>query len=316
MPVQKSDILAAFERIRPFIRKTPVLELPKGAFGLSNPLSIKLEHTQASGSFKARGAFNSALSQDAIPEAGITAASGGNHGAAVACAAAELGIKAQIFVPEISNPTKIAKIKSYGADVHVSGANYADAALLCQKHIETTGALNIHPFDTAQTIAGQGTVAAEWLEQTEGFDTVLIAVGGGGLLSGIATYLEGGPKVIAVEPIGSCSFHAAMEAGEPVQVELNSVAANSLGASKCGALTYETAKNLIAQSLLVEDAAILKAQAMLWQALQLAVEPAAATGLAALISGVYQPEKGERVGILLCGGNVELQQVEEACRTL
>ncbi|SDR31065.1 threonine/serine dehydratase [Pseudovibrio sp. Tun.PSC04-5.I4] len=309
MQISKQDIEIAHKRIQKYIRKTPSIISGNETFGLRGSISLKLEHLQHSGSFKARGAFNSLLNCT-VPEAGIAAASGGNHGAAVACAAHALGKKAKIFVPEISNPAKIDKIRSFGADVHVEGAAYADAAALCAEYRKQSGAIDIHPFDAIDTINGQGTVAREWAEQCPDLDTILVAVGGGGLAAGVASYYADSPtKIIAVEPYGSCSMHAALEAGEPVDVELNSIAANALGAKRCGAYPFAIAQKHIANSILVTDDSILAAQRRLWREMQLVVEPGGAAALAALISGVYKPKDGERVGILLCGGNAELLQV-------
>lgn len=309
MQISKQAIEVAHKRIQKYIRKTPSIVSGNGTFGLKYSISLKLEHLQHSGSFKARGAFNSLLN-NSIPEAGIAAASGGNHGAAVACAAHALGKKAKIFVPEISNPAKIDKIRSFGADVHVEGSAYADAAALCTEYQKQTGAIDIHPFDAIDTINGQGTLALEWAEQSPDLDTILVAVGGGGLAAGVASYYANSPtKVIAIEPFGSCSMNAALKAGEPVDVELDSIAANALGAKRCGTFPFEVARNHIAQSILVEDDAILAAQRRLWREMQLVVEPGGATALAALISGAYKPEEGERIGVLLCGGNAELIQV-------
>ncbi|MDD7911724.1 threonine/serine dehydratase [Pseudovibrio exalbescens] len=309
--INKEEITKAYQRIAPFIRRTPVVESGAGTFGLPFSINMKLEQVQHSGSFKARGAFNSLL-QMKVPEGGVAAASGGNHGAAVACAASALGHKAKIFVPEISNPAKIKKIRHYGAEVHVEGAAYADAAALCARHQEETGAIDIHAYDAPGTINGQGTVALEWAAQAPDLDTVLVAVGGGGLIGGMSCYYQNGIDVIAVEPGGACSLHAALAANEPVDVEVNSVAANSLGAKRCGTHTFALAKEYVSQSVLVNDADILDAQARLWTQMQLAVEPGAATALAALISGAYQPKQGERVGVLVCGGNADLGQLEQA----
>ncbi|KZL20656.1 Phenylserine dehydratase [Pseudovibrio axinellae] len=309
MYISKQEIENAHQRIQKYIRKTPSIISGFGTFGLKRSISLKLEHLQHSGSFKARGAFNSLLNCT-VPKAGVAAASGGNHGAAVACAAHALGIKAKIFVPEISNPAKIDKIRSFGADVHIEGAAYADAAAICTKFQQQTGAIDIHPYDAVNTINGQGTVALEWAEQNPDMDTILVAVGGGGLAAGVASFYAGtSTRVIAIEPYGSCSMHAALKAGRPVDVELNSVAANALGAKCCGTRPFEIASKHIAKSVLVEDEAILAAQRRLWREMQLVVEPGGATALAALISGAYKPEDGERIGVLLCGGNAELIQV-------
>jgi threonine dehydratase len=302
------DIAAAAARIAGHVRRTPVIDSGVGTFGLDLSVSLKLEHLQHSGSFKARGAFNTLLSAQ-VPDAGVAAASGGNHGAAVAYAARALGHPADIFVPETSSPAKIARIRSYGARLHVGGERYADAAEACARHRARTGAMDIHAYDAPATIAGQGTTALEWLEQEPGLDTVLIAVGGGGLISGCALWLSERVRVVAVEPEGSCALHAALAAGAPVDVGVESLAADSLGAKRCGDLVHAICATRVAESLLVPDAAIREAQARLWRELQLVVEPGGATALAALVSGAYRPAPGERVGVLVCGGNVALNTI-------
>jgi len=309
MTVTRTDIEAAAARIAGHVRRTPVIESGAGSFGLDRSLSLKLELLQHSGSFKARGAFNTLLSQP-VPAAGVAAASGGNHGAAVAHAARALGHAADIFVPETSSPTKIARIRASGAHLHVGGARYADAADACARHRAATGAMDIHAYDAPATIAGQGTVALEWQEQAPDLDTVLIAVGGGGLVSGCAVWLHEAVRVIAVEPEGACALHAALSSGRPVDVPVESLAADSLGAKRCGDLVYELAASRVAQSLVVSDEAIRDAQTRLWADVRIAAEPGGAAALAALTSGVYRPARDERVGVLVCGGNVALETIE------
>nr|WP_198411780.1 threonine/serine dehydratase [Microvirga flavescens] len=307
--VSRADIEAAHARIAPHIRRTPVWTLP-GAFGHEGPVSLKLEYLQHSGSFKARGAFNNILSST-VPEAGVAAASGGNHGAAVAYAARRLGVKARIFVPEISSPAKIAVIRSHGAEVVIGGARYADAQEACDRYVAESGALRIHPFAAEATIAGQGTVALEWEEDGAPLDTVLVAVGGGGLISGVASYWAGRMKVVGVEPEGSRALHASLEAGRPVDVEVNSLAADSLGARNTGDLVYSICREAVNHVALVTDEAIRQTQALLWRDWRIASEPGGATALAALVSGAYKPQAGERVGVLLCGANVELAKLAQ-----
>jgi threonine dehydratase len=304
----RADIAAAHARIAPHIRRTPVWTLPS-AFGHEGPVSLKLEFLQHAGSFKSRGAFNTLLSQK-VPEAGVAAASGGNHGAAVAYAARQLGVKARIFVPEISSPAKIAVIRSHGAEVVIGGARYADAQDACDRYVAGTGALRVHPFGAESTIAGQGTVALEWEEDGAPLDTVLVAVGGGGLISGIAQWWQGRVKVVGVEPEGSRALHAALEAGGPVDVTVESVAADSLGARNTGDLVYALCRDAVDHVALVADEAIRDAQATLWRNWRIASEPGGAAALAALASGAYQPKPGERVGVLLCGANVELARLD------
>ncbi len=308
LPVTADAIRDAHARIRGHVRRTPLLQadddLAPGAF-----VTFKLELLQHSGSFKARGAFNNLLSRQA-PAAGVTAASGGNHGAAVALAAQRLGLPARIFVPEISSPVKIAAIRARGAEVVVGGARYADAQAACDRYAAETGALLVHPYDTAQTIAGAGTVALEWEEDQAALglpplDTVLVAVGGGGLVAGVAAWWAGRVKVVAVEPEGSCCLAAALEAGEPVDVPVESIAADSLGARRAGDLVFAIAKETVREAVRVPDAAIREAQLRLWNGWRIAAEPGGAAALAALLSGRYAPAPGERVGVLLCGANVD-----------
>ncbi len=302
MSVSREMIDTAAQRIAPYVRVTPLIELTRGALGGDWVPVFKLEYLQRAGSFKARGAFNNLLSR-AVGAAGVAAASGGNHGAAVACAAQVLGYHARIFVPEISSPAKVAAIRRFGADVVIGGARFDDAQAACDAFVADTGALKVHPFAAVETIAGQGTVAREW---TGALDTVLVAAGGGGLIAGMASWWAGYVKVVGVEPEGSCALHAALAAAGPVTVEVNSVAADSLGARNVGPLVYQVCSGRVDHVALVPDAAITAAQKMLWQDFRIAVEPGGATALAAVLSGAYVPLAGERVGILLCGANVDL----------
>ncbi len=310
LPVSPDDIRAAYARIRDHIRRTPVVNLPKGDFGHDGPVSLKLEFLQHAGSFKPRGAFNTLLSKD-VPAAGVAAASGGNHGAAVAYAAHSLGVPARVFVPEIASKPKVDAIRRHGAEVVIGGPRYADAAIACAEYMAETGALSIHAYDAPETIAGQGTVAIEWLEDQPDLDTVLVAAGGGGLVSGVSAFLHGRVKVVAVEPEGSCALHAALEAGGPVDVEVNSVAADSLGARNTGALVHEICRAAVDHVALVTDDAITQAQRRLWLDWRIATEPGGAAALAALTSGAYRPRPGERVGVLVCGANVDLRALDD-----
>ena len=296
------DIRAARARIAPHIRVTPVMAVD-GI--LSRTVTLKLEHLQHSGSFKVRGAFNSLLSQP-VPLAGVTAASGGNHGAAVALAASTLGHAARIFVPDIAAPAKIARIENYGASIVVGGARYADAAQASEAYAHQSGALSIHAYDSAPTIAGQGTLGAEWEEQSPGLDIILVAVGGGGLIAGLARWYAGRVKIIGVEPKGSRALDAALASGGPVDVDVESVAADSLGARRCGAMAFEIAQRYVDQIVLVEDKAIMAARSWLWDRLRLVVEPGGAAALAALLSKAYCPPAQARIGVLLCGANTDL----------
>jgi threonine dehydratase len=302
-PVMRDDVRAAHARIAPRVRRTPLLELAR-AFGHDGPISLKLELLQHAGSFKPRGAFNTLLGQT-IPGAGVAAASGGNHGVAVAYASRELGVRARVFVPQIAAPAKVAAIRAFGADVEIGGARYADAQVACDAWVARTGAVCVHPFDAPSTIAGQGTVALEWEEDGAPLDTVLVAVGGGGLVAGIATFWRGRVKVVGVEPEGSRALHAALEAGGPVDVPVESIAADSLGARNTGALVHAICRDAVDHVSLVADAAILHAQRTLWRDLRIAAEPGGAAAFAALLSGAYRARAGERVGVLICGGNVD-----------
>lgn len=297
--ITRADIDEAYRRIVPHIRQTPVFR----PFGNSGPV-LKLEFLQHSGSFKARGAFNSLLSNE-VPAAGVTAASGGNHGAAVALAAKRLGHRARIFVPEISSPAKIASIRASGAEIIIGGARYADAADACARYAAESGALSIHAYDSDFTIAGQGSVGLEWERQSPELDTVLVAVGGGGLISGIARWFEKRVKIVGVEPKGSRALHAALAAGKPVDVEVESVAADSLGARNCGQRVYDIAARYVDHVALVEDEAIGQAQRTLWEEMRIVSEPGGAAAFAALRAGVYVPGPTERVGVLLCGANTD-----------
>lgn len=297
--VGRADIKAAAERIAPFVRRTPLLRLDGPV-----PCELKLEQLQVTGSFKARGAFNTLLASR-VPEGGVAAASGGNHGAAVAFAARRLGHPAAIFVPSIASAAKLAVIRDQMADVTVDGARYADALANCEAHQAATGAISIHAYDAAETIAGQGTVAAEWEADTGGIDTVLVAVGGGGLIAGIAAWFEGRVKVVGVEPETACALHAALAAGHPVDVPVDGVAADSLGAKRTGARNLAIAQRHVDGVVRVPDQAIVDAMARLWKTARIVTEAGGAAAYAALLSGAYTRAPGERVGVLVCGANVD-----------
>ena len=308
-PVPHAMIEAAAQRIAGHARVTPVMRLGTGAFGSGADISLKLECLQHAGSFKTRGAFNNLLSLD-VPAAGVAAASGGNHGAAVAFAARSRSVKATIFVPEISPAAKIEAIRRFGAEVVIGGAQYDDAQATCDRFVAETRALKIHPFAAKETIAGQGTLGREWQEQEPDLDTVLVAVGGGGLISGIAAWFAGTKvKVVGVEPEGSRALQAALVAKGPVEVKVASVAADSLGARNVGPLVYNVCKDTVDHVALVPDAAITQAQVTLWRDFRLAVEPGGAAALGALLCGAYKPAPGERLGVLVCGANIDLTQL-------
>tara|TARA_R110002124_G_scaffold67414_4_gene183035 strand:+ start:720 stop:1643 length:924 start_codon:yes stop_codon:yes gene_type:complete len=292
----QSEIEDARRRIAGHARVTPVARLEPGGFDVA----VKLEQMQHTGSFKVRGAFNTLLSVD-VPSAGVVAASGGNHGAAVAFAARRLGHPAHIFVPDVAGAAKIGLIERAGATCHVIPGLYADALEAAQAHEAATGAMQIHAYDSVPTVAGQGTCFAEWEEQGLDADTVLIAVGGGGLVAGALAWFAGRRRIVAVEPEQSRALNAALAAGAPVDVEVSGVAANALGARRIGDICFDLARE--ADSVTVPDAAITEAQAMLWREARQWVEPAGACALAALVSGAYTPEPGERVAVLICGAN-------------
>lgn len=303
MSVNQHAIAETYERIKSHVRRTPVIDIDAVELGLaSGALTLKLELLQHAGSFKARGAFAN-LTGQAVPAAGVAAASGGNHGAAVAFAAQKLGHPAHVFVPTISSPAKIERIRSYGADLVVEGSRYAEALERCQAFIARTGALSVHAYDAPLTLLGQGTVGLELDDQARGLDTLLVAVGGGGLIGGIAAWYQGRVKVVGVEPETAPTLYAALAAGSPVDVSVSGLAADSLGASRIGGIAFGIAQEHVAQSVLVPDDAIRKAQLLLWDRLKIATEPGGAAVLAALLTGAYAPERGERVGVLICGGN-------------
>jgi len=294
------DIRAAMARVAPHVICTPVLRVTLPELGY--PVQVKLENIQTTGSFKVRGAFNTLLSGP-VPAAGVVAASGGNHGAAVGHAAHALGHAAQIFVPELAGPAKIALIPSTGAALSVVPGTYAEALAAAQAHEAATGAMQIHAYDAPLTVAGQGTLAMEWDAQGLDADTVLIAVGGGGLIAGAMACWQGARKVVAVEPELAPTLHHALRDGPDSVVQVGGIAANALGAVRIGRICHDLARAQGVQAVLVSDAAIAQAQRLLWDRLRQWVEPAGATALAALISGAYVPAEGERVAVLVCGAN-------------
>ncbi|WP_207484200.1 threonine/serine dehydratase [Arenibaculum pallidiluteum] len=301
--VERAEIAEVERMIRPHIRRTPVIEVdPRDLGATAGSLHLKLEFLQHSGSFKARGAFASLLTNPA-PPSGVAAASGGNHGAAVAFAAMTLGVSARIFVPSIASPAKLAQIRSYGAELVVGGERYADALAASEEWVERSAAAAIHAFDQPGTLLGQGTVGLELEDQAPDIDTLLVAVGGGGLIGGIAAWYAGRIRVVGVEPRTAPTLTRALEAGEPVDAEAGGIAADSLAPRRVGRLVFPIARRLVAGTVLVEDAAIAEAQKALWRSLRVVVEPGGAAALAALASGAYRPGPGERVAVLLCGAN-------------
>ena len=301
----REQIARTYERIRPHIRRTPVIEVDVADFGLaSRSVVFKLEFLQHAGSFKTRGAFTSLLTRP-VPPAGVVAASGGNHGVAVAFAANRLGIPATIFVPSVAAATKQERIRSLNAKLVLAGERYADALEASRRFVAESGAMEIHAYDQVETLLGQGTLGLELEEQAPSLDTLLIAVGGGGLMGGVAAWSRGKTRLIAVEPYASPTLHRAFEAGEPVDAEAGGIAADSLAPRRVGQLMFSLAQKFVDRVVLVEDEAIRRAQLELWRALRIASEPGGAAAMAALLSGAYQPADGERVGVVLCGGNTD-----------
>jgi threonine dehydratase len=301
--IDRGSIAPTEGLIRPHIRRTPVIEVDAADFGLAAArLTFKVELLQHAGSFKTRGAFANFLTRE-IPQAGVVAASGGNHGAAVAYASMKLGIPAKIFVPAISSPAKVRRIRNYRAELGITGDRYADALAASEVWAEKSGALSIHAFDQCETLLGQGTIGLEMEEQSPDLDTLLVAVGGGGLIAGIAAWFGGKVKVVGVEPEASPTLTMALDAGEPVDAPAGGIAADSLAPRRVGTLVYPIAKQHVDHVVLVPDDAIRRAQMALWEALRVVAEPGGAAAFAGLISRRYEPRPGEHVGILLSGGN-------------
>ena len=305
--IDRTTITAAALRIAGDVRRTPLLKLPGAALGIDvAELWLKLEQLQIGGSFKARGMFNRMRSLP-IPAAGVIVASGGNAGIAVAAAARSLGVRCEVFVPELAPAAKRRALVELGASVVVGGAVYADALAACQQRQLESGALTMHAYDQPEVVAGAGTLAAEIEEQGGGVpQRVLVSVGGGGLIGGIAAWFDNRVRVDALEPHGAPTLQAARAAGMPVDVAVSGLAADALGARRIGSIAWPICERAVAAAHLVSDAAIVAAQRLLWRELRLAVEPAAALGLAALASGVVRVEPHERVALVLCGANFDL----------
>jgi threonine dehydratase len=308
--MNRPDIQSAAARFRSdprgFIRRTPLWQLPGSAFGLDcAEIWLKLEHLQASGSFKARGMYNRLLAHR-IPAAGVIVASGGNAGIATAAAARALGVQCEVFVPTVSSPAKQQKLRELGANVVVTGAVYAEALEACLARQQQTGALLTHAYDQPEVVAGAGTIAMEIEEQGGRVpDAVLVSVGGGGLIAGVAAWFEQRSRVSALEPELAPTLYRARAAGEPQDVAVSGIAADSLGARRIGAIAWEIAAQHVADALLLPDDAIRAAQLALWKEFKIAVEPAAALGLAALQTRAYVPRKGETVALIVCGANLD-----------
>lgn len=306
--ITKTEIQAAGQRIAPHVRRTPVMAMEEHAFGIDAQIYLKLESLQHTGSFKPRGAFNCILSSS-VPAAGVIAASGGNHGAAVAYAAQKLGLAAEIFVPTISSPNKVERLRQYGAKVNVIGNAYAEALAASQERASVTGALSIHAYDDARVLAGQGTLGMELEEQIGSVDAILIAVGGGGLIGGVAAWYQSRVRIIGVEPELAPSLYNSLEAKEPVDVQTGGIAADSLGARRVGEMMFPIAQKHVERVVLVADHQIREAQKRLWHKLRMVAEPGGAAALAALLSSRFKPAVGERVAVVLCGGNAELSSL-------
>jgi threonine dehydratase len=321
--ITRDDIRSTYETIRPYIRRTPVVQLDLSELdpdGNALPAAtLKLEYLQCAGSFKARGAFANLLLRD-VPPAGVVAASGGNHGVAVAYAASRVGsggkqsgVPARIFVPTVSAPAKIERIRSLGAELVVTGDRYADALAAAQAWAESSGAMSVHAFDQLQTLLGQGTLALELAEQaaqagTE-LDTVLVPVGGGGLIGGIASWFAGDVRVIGVEPDGAPTLTRARAEGRPADAPCEGVAADALAPRRVGELVFPITQAYVEDVVLVDDASILAAQRALWEAARITAEPAASVGIAALLTGAYKAAPGERVAVVISGANMAPAQL-------
>jgi threonine dehydratase len=306
-PVRRPEILAAAERVAGRVRRTPTIRVAAGDLGLGFPVTLKLELLQHAGSFKPRGAFNRVLAEAerAGWPAALVAASGGNHGAAVAFAGRALGLPVEVFVPEMTSPLKRERIEGFGATLVVSGAIYDDAQAGADARAAETGAMLVHPYDHADVVAGQGTMARELEEQEPDATTVLVAVGGGGLIAGTASWYRDRVKVVSVEPQRIPAMHEAIAAGSPVEVEVSGLAADSLGAKRIGWVPWACASPFVRNAVLVSDEAIREAQRALWSALRLVAEPGGAAALAALRSGAYVPQPDERVVVVVCGSNTD-----------
>jgi threonine dehydratase len=304
LDVTRFDVESASDLLGTWVRHTPVAELERGAFGVPGRLVLKLELLQHTGSFKPRGAFNRMLTAD-IDETGVLAASGGNFGLAVAYAAHRLGHPAEIFVPSTSPPMKIERIRSHGATVHVVDGFYAEAFAACEERAFDTGAAFLHPYDQPAVVAGQGTLAQELGDQEPTLDTVIVAVGGGGLIGGIAAWFASDVRVIGVEPERCPTLTAALAAGKPVDVEVGGVAADALGAGRAGMIGLAIAQRYVERVILVTDDDVTRARRLLWDDCRVAAEPGAAAPLAALLAGGYVPQPDERVALVVCGGNAD-----------
>ena len=301
--LSRSAIEATAQRIAPYVRRTPLLQVNGADFGLAGvQLVFKLEYLQHAGSFKPRGAFNHLLTR-AVPRNGVVAASGGNHGAAVAYAAGQLKVPATIFVPKVASPAKIEQIRADGATLKIVGERYADALAASEAFVQLSGALPIHAYDQIETLQGQATVGLEFEQEAPPLDALLVAVGGGGLIGGVAAWLQGRVRVIGVEPELAPTLTHALQAGEPVDAPAGGVAADSLAPRRIGTLPFAIARQHVDRTVLVSDDAIRDAQRALWRVLRIVAEPGGAAALAALLCGAVRTRAGQRIGVLLCGAN-------------
>jgi threonine dehydratase len=301
----KTQIQETERIIRPYIRRTPILEVDGADFGLDSiKIVLKLELFQHSGSFKARGAFTNILTRQ-VPAAGVVAASGGNHGAAVAFAAMTLRKPATIFVPTVAATTKLDRIRSYGAELVITGERYAESLEASEAWTAKSGALPIHAYEGTETLAGQGTLGLELEEQDPKLDSLLVAVGGGGLIGGVAAWYEDRVKMIAVEPFACPTLERALRAGRPVDAPSGGIAADSLAPRQVGQQMFPIAQKHVREVVLVTDEEIVDAQKKLWESVRVIAEPGGAAAFAALLSGRYKTQPGERVGVIVCGGNTD-----------
>jgi threonine dehydratase len=306
----RENIEATHRIIESHIRRTPVVEVDGADFGLPGVVLVfKLEFLQHAGSFKARGAFTNMLTRD-VPAAGVVAASGGNHGAATAFAAMRSGRHATIFVPSVASPAKIAQIREYGADLRVGGDRYADALAASEAFVRDSGALAVHAYDQVETLLGQGTLALEFEQQAPDLDAVLVAVGGGGLIGGMAAWYRGKTRLVAVEPSAAPTLAMALAAGEPVDAPAGGIAADSLAPKRVGTLMFPLAQQFVDRAVLVEDDSIVRAQQALWKTLRIVAEPGGAAALAAVLGGRFTVEPGQRIGVVLCGANTTAVQFD------
>jgi threonine dehydratase len=307
--ISRDDIQRTYDTIGPYIRRTPVIGVDLADLDLPGAAWFKLEQLQCAGSFKARGAFANLLLRE-VPGAGVVAASGGNHGVAVAYAARRRAVPAKVFVPTVSAPAKIERIRRLGADLVVTGERYADALAAAQAWVADSGAMSVHAYDQRETILGQGTLGLELAEQVTGLDTVLVPVGGGGLIAGVASAFAGRVRVVGVEPEGAPTLTRARAEGRPADAPAGSVAADALAPRRVGELVFPITQRYVEDVVLVDDASILTAQRALWQALRIAAEPAACVGVAALLAGAYKPAPGEHVAVVISGANMTPSKLE------